>query len=155
MALRRWDPFRELESLRREMDRIFDEVFGRALFSGRESELEPIEEFGRAWTPACDIYETDKEVVVKANLPGVSKDNVEVVVTEDAVTIKGEAKEESEVKEKNYYRKELSYGAFQRVIPLPVPVKSDEAKATFKDGILEIRAPKQEVSPKGKKINIE
>jgi len=94
-------------------------------------------------------------VVVKANLPGVSKDNVEVVVTEDAVTIKGEAKEESEVKEKNYYRKELSYGAFQRVIPLPVPVKSDEAKATFKDGILEIRAPKQEVSPKGKKINIE
>ncbi|HOP55090.1 MAG TPA: Hsp20/alpha crystallin family protein [bacterium] len=155
MALRRWDPFRELESLRREMDRIFDEVFGRASFSGRESELEPIEEFGRAWTPACDIYETDKEVVVKANLPGVSKDNVEVVVTEDAVTIKGEAKEESEVKEKNYYRKELSYGAFQRVIPLPVPVKSDEAKATFKDGILEIRAPKQEVSPKGKKINIE
>ncbi|HHV81570.1 TPA: Hsp20/alpha crystallin family protein [bacterium] len=155
MALRRWDPFRELESLRREMDRIFDEVFGRALFSGRESELEPIEEYARAWTPACDIYETDKEVVVKANLPGVSKDNVEVVVTEDAVTIKGEAKEESEVKEKNYYRKELSYGAFQRVIPLPVPVKSDEAKATFKDGILEIRAPKQEVSPKGKKINIE
>lgn len=155
MALRRWDPFRELESLRREMDRIFDEVFGRFSSSGRESELEPIEEFGRAWTPACDIYETDKEVVVKANLPGVSKDNVEVVVTEDAVTIKGEAKEESEVKEKNYYRKELSYGAFQRVIPLPVPVKSDEAKATFKDGILEIRAPKQEVSPKGKKINIE
>lgn len=154
MALRRWDPFRELESLRREMERIFNEVFERTPFFGREPEIEPIE-YRRAWTPACDVYETDKEIVVKANLPGVSKDNVEVIVTEDAITIKGQAKEETEVKEKNYYRRELNYGAFQRVIPLPVAVKSDEAKATFKDGILEIRAPKQEVSPKGRKINIE
>ncbi|MCX7796356.1 MAG: Hsp20/alpha crystallin family protein [bacterium] len=155
MALRRWDPFRELESLRREMERLFDEVFERTPFFRREPLLETTEEFGRVWTPACDVYETDKEVVVKANLPGVSKDNVEVIVTEDSITIKGQAKEEAEVKEKNYYRRELSYGAFERVIPLPVAVKSDEAKATFKDGILEIRAPKQEVSPKGRKINIE
>ncbi len=155
MALRRWDPFRELESLRREMERLFDEVFERTPFFRREPLLETTEEFRRVWTPACDIYETDKEVVVKANLPGVSKDNVEVIVTEDSITIKGQAKEETEVKEKNYYRRELSYGAFERVIPLPIAVKSDEAKATFKDGILEIRAPKQEVSPKGRKINIE
>ncbi|MGC8717332.1 MAG: Hsp20/alpha crystallin family protein [bacterium] len=150
MAIRRWDPFRELENLRREMDRLFDEVFGRG------SITEPtIEEATRVWAPACDLYETEKDIVVKANLPGVSKDNVEVIVTEDSITIKGQTKEETEVKEKNYYRKELNYGAFQRVIPLPVTVKSDEAKATFKDGILEIRAPKAEVSPKGRKINIE
>lgn len=155
MALRRWDPFRELESLRREIERIFDEVFERTPFFRRGMEIEPIEEYERAWSPACDVYETDKEIVVKANLPGVSKDNVEVIVTEDAITIKGQAKEETEVKEKNYYRRELNYGAFQRVIPLPLAVKSDEAKATFKDGILEIRVPKQEVSPKGRKINIE
>jgi HSP20 family protein len=150
MALRRWDPFRELENLRREMDRLFDEVFGRSPV------VEPaLEETTRVWAPACDLYETDKDIVVKANLPGVSKDNVEVIVTEDSITIKGQTKEETEVKEKNYYRKELNYGTFQRVIPLPVTVKSDEAKATFKDGILEIRAPKTEVSPKGRKINIE
>jgi HSP20 family protein len=155
MALRRWDPFREIESLRREMERLFDEVFERTSFLRREPMIETAEEFRRVWTPACDVYETDKEIVVKANLPGVSKDNVEVIVTEDSITIKGQAKEEAEVKEKNYYRRELSYGAFERVIPLPVAVKSEEAKATFKDGILEIRAPKQEVSPKGRKINIE
>ena len=155
MALRRWDPFREIESLKREMERLFDEVFERTPFLRREPMIETAEEFRRVWTPACDVYETDKEIVVKANLPGVSKDNVEVIVTEDSITIKGQAKEEAEVKEKNYYRRELSYGAFERVIPLPVAVKSEEAKATFKDGILEIRAPKQEVSPKGRKINIE
>jgi HSP20 family protein len=149
MALRRWNPFRELETLRREMDRLFDEVFERTPLA------EPILEETRVWAPACDLYETEKEVVVKANLPGVSKDNVEVIVTEDSITIKGQTKEETEVKEKNYYRKELNYGSFQRVIPLPVAIKSDEAKATFKDGILEIRVPKAEVSPKGRKINIE
>jgi len=151
MALRRWNPFRELESLRREMDRLFDDVFERGPFVEPVSEEQP----NRVWAPACDLYETDKEIVIKVNLPGVSKNNVEVIVTEDSITIKGQAKEETEVREKNYYRKELNYGAFQRVIPLPVAVKSDEAKATFKDGILEIRAPKTEVSPKGRKINIE
>lgn len=103
-----------------------------------------------------DMYEDGNDIVVTAELPGIDKDNIDVNLTEDALTITGEKKKEEKLEEKNYYRFERSYGSFSRRIPLPVPIQTEKAKAHFKDGVLEIRAPKtEEAIKKEKKIPIE
>ena len=135
-----WSPFAEIERIRREFDRLFEELM-------------PKEEIERVFAPAVDVYETDKEVVIKAELPGVKKENVEVSVRDNSLHIRGEKKEEKEEKTETYHRVERVYGKFERVIPLPVDVKVEEAKAEFKDGILEVRIPKAE-GAKEKKIEI-
>ncbi|WP_455388302.1 Hsp20/alpha crystallin family protein [Petrachloros mirabilis] len=99
-------------------------------------------------TPSLDVFEEKDEIVVKADLPGMNKDEIEVTVTENVVTIKGEKKKEEEVKEKDYYRRERSYGSFVRSVELPSEVKSDQIKANFKDGVLEVRMPKTEEAKK-------
>jgi HSP20 family protein len=99
-------------------------------------------------TPSLDVFEEKDEVVVKADLPGLTKDEIEVTVTGDVVTIKGEKKKEEEVKEKDYYRRERAYGSFVRSVELPCEVKSDRIKASFKDGVLEVRMPKTEEAKK-------
>lgn len=142
--LRRWDPWRELLSLRDELDRIFDRFFTPMEFETREL----------AWTPSVDMYETDRELVIKAELPGLSSRDVDITLTDDTLTIKGEKKEAEEVKGENYYRKESRYGAFHRVIQLPVAVKKEDVKATFKDGVLEIRLPKAKEEARGIKIKV-
>jgi HSP20 family protein len=98
--------------------------------------------------PSLDVYEEKDSVVVKAELPGMKKEDVEVNLAGEILTIKGEKKEDKEVKEDNYYRRERSYGSFLRSVGLPCEVKSDEIKASFKDGVLEIRLPKTEESKK-------
>ena len=98
--------------------------------------------------PSLDVFEEKDEIVVKADLPGMNKDEIEVTVTENVVTIKGEKKKEEEVKEKDYYRRERSYGSFVRSVQLPSEVKSDQIKANFKDGVLEVRMPKTEEAKK-------
>ena len=98
--------------------------------------------------PSLDLYEEKGDVVVKAELPGLDKEEIEVTVSGDVVTIKGEKKKEEEVKEKDYYRRERSYGSFARSVQLPCEVKGDEIKANFKDGVLEIRCPKSEEAKK-------
>lgn len=143
--LRRWDPWRELFSIREELDRVFDRFFAPLEFETREI----------TWAPSVDMYETDKELVIKAELPGMSSKDVDITLTDDTLTIKGEKKEAEEVKSENYYRKETRYGAFHRSIQLPVPVKKEDIKATFKDGILEIRLPKAKEESRGIKIKIE
>jgi len=143
--LRRWDPWRELFSLRDELDRIFDRFLAPLEVETREL----------AWTPSIDMYETDKELVIKAELPGLNSKDIDITLTDDTLTIKGEKKESEEVKGENYYRKESRYGAFHRVIQLPVPVKKEDVKASFKDGVLEIRLPKAETETKGIKIKVE
>ncbi len=135
-----WNPFAEIERIRREFDRLFEELL-------------PREEGERMFAPAVDVYETDQEVVVKAELPGVKKEDVEVVVRDNSLHIRGEKKEEKEEKTETYHRVERVYGRFERVIPLPTDVKVESAKAEFKDGVLEIRIPKAE-SSKEKKIEI-
>ncbi|MDW8066104.1 MAG: Hsp20/alpha crystallin family protein [Aquificaceae bacterium] len=135
-----WSPFAEIERIRREFDRLFEELM-------------PKEEIERVFAPAVDVYETDKEVVIKAELPGVKKENVEVSIRDNSLHIRGEKKEEKEEKTETYHRVERVYGKFERVIPLPVDVKVEEAKAEFKDGILEVRIPKAE-GAKEKKIEI-
>ncbi len=147
MSIIRWEPFDEMMSMRESMDRLFEDFFSR-----RPRTVAPL-----VWQPAVEIFETENEVVVKAELPGIDPKNVAVTVTADGLTIKGEAKAEQEEKGRNYYRRELRYGSFQRTIPLPTEVvKSDETKATFKNGILEVKVPKAErVRPKSVKVEVD
>ena len=103
--------------------------------------------------PTVDLYEEKDEIVVKAELPGIDKNNIEVNLTDHMLTIKGEKKKEEEVKEKNYYRSERSYGSFLRTLELPKDVHADKVKASFRNGILEVRMPKTEEA-KAKEIKV-
>ena len=106
-----------------------------------------------AWGPVVDVIEDDDNVVIRANLPGMEKDDIDLSVVGDTLTLKGEKKQESEVKEGNYYRIERSYGLFQREIPLPSAVDADKVEASYKDGVLEVKLPRKE-GAKAKKISI-
>ena len=142
MALARWSPQRDLVSVRDEMNRVLNEVFGRS--ANDESAW-----FSGAWAPPVDIYETDDALVMKAELPGFSKDDISIELKESTLVIKGERKREDEVKEGNYHRMERVYGAFQRSFLLPTTVDQNKVNASYKDGILELRLGKvQAAQPK-------
>lgn len=148
-GLRRWDPFLDNFSLRKEIDRLFEDNLGpiTAPFSDRVAV---------DWVPAVDIAETEDALHVKAELPGLKQEDVDIHVQGDTLTIKGERKYEHEEKKKNYLRKETTYGSFQRAFSLGVPVKTDAVTATYKNGVLEITLPKvEEVKPKQVKIKVE
>jgi HSP20 family protein len=136
MALARWTPSRDITSVRDEMNRLFNEFFGRG--GGTEEGTW----FSGAWSPPVDIYETDHELVLKAELPGFSKDDISIELKENTLSIRGERKREDEVKEGNYHRMERVYGAFQRSFMLPTTVEQDKVRASYKDGILELHLPK-------------
>lgn len=135
----RWEPAREMMTLREAMDRLFDDAFTR-----------PLSLSGSNWSvPAVDMYQTDNEVVVKAALPGIKADEVQINVTGEVLTIKGETKQENETKEKAYHIREQRWGTFERSLVLPTEVVADKAKADFENGILTITLPKaEEVKPK-------
>ncbi len=140
----RWDPFRDLETLRDEVERVFDTFFGRRGLVGRE----PV------FIPAIDVEETDDAFIVRAELPGMKKEDIKLTITEDSLTISGERKRAKEEKNKTYHRMEIAYGKFVRTIEFPVDVDPKKAKAVYKDGILEITVPKSERA-KPKEIEIE
>jgi HSP20 family protein len=148
----RWDPFEEMGTLRRAVDRMFDDV----MLSGRQSSRTPADGVpAAAWEPAVEMFETGDEVVVRAEMPNVDPANVDVTVTQDAITIKGTVRHEQEKKDRNYYRRELRYGSYVRTLPLPAEVKGGEAKATYKDGVLEVKIPKAErAKPTSVKVQI-
>jgi len=138
MAIVRWlDPFRDLSAIQERMNRIFEDALARS--RGREEGLRT-----GMWTPAVDIYENNDSVVVKAELPGVERDQISVEVKDGILTLRGERKFEKEVKEESYHRIERSYGNFQRSFSLPVSVEPDKVTARFKDGVLEVILPKKE-----------
>jgi len=143
MPIVRWDPFRELVQLRDEIGRWFEDI----------AERDKEERRSAVWTPSVDIKETEKEVLIKADLPGVKMEDIEVSVDENQLVIKGERKFEKEEKEKDYLRIERSYGSFYRSFDIGVPIKADEVKAHYADGVLEITIPKAEVK-KPKKVEI-
>lgn len=155
MALMRWEPFSEIESMRRVMDRMFDQVLG-GTHAGRMPGMAQLD-FGRAFTPNVEVYQTGNEVVIKAELPGLDPKDVHVEILEDQVMLTGELKQESEIKEDNYFRSERQYGHFERVVPLPNRIKDGEAKASFKNGVLTVRAPLAEEvkKPQSRKLQIE
>lgn len=132
-----------------DMDRWFEDFFRRPFASIIPRMLAEKEEF----SPAVDLYEEGNNVIVKAELPGMKKEDVEISLTEDTITISGEKKSEQKVEKKDYYRYESSYGSFCRTISLPSDVKQDQVKASFRDGILEVRMPKTEEARK-KEIKI-
>jgi len=145
-TLSRWEPFRELSEIQQEMNRLFDSFFGRpSSFQAGE----------RVWMPLVDMYETKDDLVVTFEIPGVREKDVSVSITGDVLTVKGERKWDREVKEDSYHRLERAYGKFERSIPLPMPVQADKVKATYRDGVLEIRLPKaEEVKPREIKIEV-
>lgn len=128
---------RPVAGLQREMNRLFDDFFGR------DFGIEPFRGPGQ-WMPALDVSETDKAVIVKAELPGLDVKDVEVSITGSVLTVRGEKKDEKEQKTRNYHRIERTYGSFERVVQLPCPVKNDQTQATFKNGVLTIELPKSE-----------
>jgi len=136
----------------RDMDRMLEDFFGRRTrpwWPERWSRTDELE----LRAPAVDVFEEKDDIVVKAELPGIEKDNIEVNLTDHTLTIKGEKKKEEEVKEENYYRSERSYGSFMRTVDLPKDVRADKVKAAFKNGILEVRMPKTEEA-KAKEIKV-
>jgi len=134
---REWEyPF---GAFQREMNKLFDDFFGGfdlSPWASHEGRLAAI------FTPHIDVSETDKEIKVSAELPGMDDKDIDVSLTRETLTIKGEKKQETEDKGKDYYKMERSYGAFTRSIPLPVEVDTDKVQATFKKGVLEITLPK-------------
>jgi len=129
-----WNPFRELARIEQELNKVFNELVP----TPKTAEMAEV----AVWNPRVDIYEKDNKLIIEAEIPGAKKEDVEVKIKDNAVIIRGEVKKEEEEKDKTYYRTERFYGVFERVIPLPVEVKVDEAKATFEDGILKIEIPK-------------
>ena len=137
--LTRWEPVREMMTLREAMDRLFDDAFTR-----------PVNLRDGGWSaPAVDMYQTDDEVVVSVALPGFKADDVQINVTGEVLTIRGELKHEDEKKDKAWHMREQRWGSFERSISLPTEVTADQAVADFENGILTITLPKaEEVKPK-------
>ncbi len=138
-----WEPFTELVTMRNDVDRLFDTFFGR------ENDT-----YDNYWRPAIDIEENNGNLMVRAEIPGMSKEDIKVAVKDNMLTISGERKRENESKDKTYYRVERCYGQFQRMIRLPAEVDADKVKATYKDGVLHVTLPKPE-SMKPKQIDVE
>ena len=136
--LTRWEPVREMMTLREAMDRLFDDAFTR-----------PLGQSGISTMPAIDLYQTADEVVVKASLPGLKAEDVQITITADVLTLRGEFKQEDERKDATYHIREHHSGMFERTLMLPTEVQGDKAKAEFEDGVLTVTLPKAEtVKPK-------
>jgi HSP20 family protein len=140
-----WEPFREMMSLREAMNRLFEESFLRPGAFGSEE--------GGLNTPV-DVYETDSDIVLKAAVPGVKPEDLDITITGDVLTIKGEFKEEQQQEQKRtYIRQERRYGSFSRTLTLPTAIDSNNVKASFENGVLSLEMPKkQDVKPKSVKI---
>jgi len=144
MAIIHWEPYREMAETQNRLSRLIGQAFPG----------EPDAPSGRSWSPAVDVYETDHEVVVKAELAGVDPKDVDVRVEEGTLYLKGERKFEKEAKEGGYHRVERSYGSFMRSFAMPAGVDADKATAEYKHGVLTLTLPKREEA-KPKTIKIE
>ena len=146
MALARWTPRGNLQSFQDEMNRLFNQFFQGG--TGEEAGWGV-----RTWAPPVDIYETDDALILKAELPGVSKDDVSIDIHQNTLILRGQRQHDAEVKEENYHRVERAYGTFQRSFMLPTLVDQEHVQATYTDGVLELRLPKSEAA-KPKRIAI-
>jgi HSP20 family protein len=145
MAIIRWDPFRDMVTLREKMNRLFEDAF-----TGRGEDKELISSM---WTPAVDIFENENELVLTAEIPGIEEKDVEIKIEDNTLTLKGERKFEKETKEENYHRIERSYGSFYRAFTLPHSVDAEKVQAEHENGVLRISMPKrQELKPRTVRI---
>ena len=146
MSVTRWEPFRNLSTLQEQVNRLFEDNFTR----GRSGQAELA-----SWAPAVDIYETENELVVKADLPEVQDKDIDIRVENNMLTIRGERKFGNEVHEDNYLRIERAYGGFTRSFSLPNTVNTEAIKAEYKNGVLTVHMPKrEETKPKQIKIGV-
>jgi len=132
MALVRWDPTRQLDTFQSDIDRVFDAFFGGRTANGTT----------RRWVPAMDLVETDDHLVLRADLPGLDKEDVEIEVKDGVLTISGERRAEHEDSADGYHRVERAYGRFSRSLSLPQGIDADQVQASFDKGVLEVRIPK-------------
>jgi HSP20 family protein len=144
-------PFSMMRRLSNEIDRMFDDIWGgrrsSGLFRGASGT--------GMWAPDVEVFERKNELVVRADLPGLTKEDVRVEVSDGSLVIHGERKEEQEKSDKGYYLCERSYGSFYRTVPLPEGIKADDARASFKEGVLEITIPAPKLTEKhGRQLEI-
>jgi HSP20 family protein len=132
MALVRWDPARELDTLQTDINRVFDTFFGGSTANGAT----------RRWVPAMDLVETDDQLVLRADLPGLERDDVNIEIKDGVLTVSGERKAEHEETRNGYHRVERAYGGFSRSLSLPRGVDAEQVQAEFDKGVLEVRIPK-------------
>jgi HSP20 family protein len=152
MTRERWHPFGtsmdrwgNVSEIQGEVNRLFDNFFGRPASSGS----------GRAWAPPVDLYETKNDLVLTMEVPGVRDKDVTVSITGDLLSVKGERRFEQDVKEQQFLHAERVYGKFERLVQLPIPVQTDKVKASYRDGLLEITLPKtEEIKPREIKVDI-
>ncbi len=144
----KWEPFRDLLSLQERMNRLFDETVGRT-----ETREELIQS---NWVPPVDIYETAEAIVLQAELPGLTREDIQVEMRDNALSLSGERRFQKDVNQENYHRIERAYGPFSRSFALPSTVEPEKIRAHFSNGVLEIVIPKQEKTrPKQIKIDAE
>lgn len=145
MAIIRWDPFRDMVTLRERMNRLFEDYYPARK---EDREMAP-----STWAPAVDIYETENELVLSAELPGIEDNDIEIKLEDNTLTLKGERKFEKETKEENYHRIERSYGSFMRSFTLPAYVDQEKIEAEHDHGVLKITMPKKtESKPRNVKV---
>lgn len=139
-------PFRDLLDLHSQVNRLLDDFFGpRAHPGGAE----------RIWTPPADVYETRDELVVAVEIPGVKENDIHLTLVENTLVVKGHRAPTAEAREDHYYRMERWTGPFERHIQLPLPVQTDRVRATYREGVLEVRLPKvEEMKPREIKIEV-
>src|SRR5437867_653353 len=135
MALVRWEPFRELAALQNEMGRWMTQLGGMTPGNGQQSST---------WLPAVDVWESENELVLSFDLPGIPEDKISVELDDNVLTVSGEREREQEHTDDRFYRYERRFGQFSRSVTLPTGVQEDDIKAEYKDGVLEIRVPKPE-----------
>lgn len=146
MAVVKWDPFRDLVSIQDRMNRLFEQTLSRS--RGEEGVT------ATTWTPAVDIYETAETIVMKAELPGVTREDIHIQIDGSTLTLKGERRFARDVQEESYLRIERAYGSFHRSFALPATVQQETVRAVLKDGVLELTLPKAEDS-KPKRISVD
>ena len=145
VSMERWDPFRNVSDIQEEVNRLFDSFLGRPT---------PATDV-RTWAPALDMHETKDDLVLKFELPGVNDKDVSLSITGDLLTVKGERAVTGTPRTRTLCHIERVYGKFERSVQLPMAVQADKVKATYRDGVLEVKLPKaEEVKPKAIKIDI-
>ena len=135
MALVRWEPTREVDSLQSEVNRVFDAFFGNGSSAATRA---------RRWVPAMDLVETEDHLVLKADLPGLSQDDVNIEIKDGVLTVSGERRAEHQENSEGFYRVERAFGQFSRSMTLPDGIDAERVAADFNDGVLEVRIPKPE-----------
>src|SRR5262249_52104112 len=145
-TMERWQPFRQVSELQADMNRLFDTVFGAPTNVST----------GRMWAPLCDVSETKDDLVLSFELPGVNEKDINVSITGDVLSVKGERRmQEPATGNDSYHRLERAYGKFERTVELPMPVQADKIKATYREGLLTVKLPKaEEVKAREIKIDV-